>query len=187
MDAKRENKIFLSVLWTFLLSSLAFFFIYISAGGTALSPSVWFMFLLLDAGFVVFLFVPLHGRQKAGGRKAPRRQEWYPRDLGEIVEKRPGAVTEDPGMLRPGRAVGPVPLVPLLILLAVILLAAPFGRGEEAWSGREAGRLTAIYEEAAGMLAGLERTLGEAGSRAAELAVRRDITKSDDPARIGMI
>jgi PAS domain S-box-containing protein len=187
VDAKRENKIFLSVLWVFLVSALVFFFIYIAAGRIGLAPSVWFMFLLLDLGFIIFLFVPLPGRQKAGGRKAPRRQEWYPRDLGEIVEKRGDAVSEDPGMLRPGRAIGPVPLIPLLILLVVILLAAPFGSGEEAWDKRETGRLTSIYGEAAGMLAGLESKLGDVGAEAAELLGRWEITKSDDPARIEMI
>lgn len=187
MDAERENKIFLSVLWTFLISALVFFFIYISSGRIELPPSVWFALLLLDAGFIIFLFVPLPGRQKVGGRNLPRRKEWSPRDIGEIVEKREDVVSEDPGMLRPGRAIGLVPLLPLLILLLVIILAAPFGSGEEAWTARETGRLTSVYEEASEMLASLEHRLGEVGDKAGELLADWDITKSEDPARIAMI
>ena len=187
MDAERENKIFLSVLWAFLISALVFFFIYISAGRIELPPSAWFAFLLLDAGFIIFLFVPLPGRQKAGGRKKPRRKEWFPRDIGEIVEKREDVVSEDPGMLRPGRAIGLVPLLPLLILLFVIILAAPFGRGEETWTGRETEQLTAIYDEASDMFAGLEHRLGETGEKAGELLAEMDVSTSDDPERITMI
>lgn len=187
MDAERENKIFLSVLWTFLISALVFFFIYISAGRIELPPSVWFAFLLIDAGFIIFLFVPMPGRQRIGGRKKPRRQEWYPRDIGEIVERPEDAAADDPGMLRPGRTVNPVPLLPLLILLLVIILAAPFGRGEEAWTARETERLASIYGEASGTLAGLERRLGEAGDEAGALLARWDVSASDDPERIDMI
>ncbi|MCK4550101.1 MAG: hypothetical protein KAU49_08015, partial [Candidatus Krumholzibacteria bacterium] len=187
MDAERENKIFLSVLWTFLVSALVFFFIYISAGRIELPPSVWFAFLLLNAGFIIFLFVPLPGRQKVGGRKAPRRREWYPRDIGEFVEKREDVVSADPGMLRPGRAIGLVPLLPLLILLLVVILAAPFGSGEEAWTERETERLTSVYEEASEMLTSLERRLGEVGDKAGGLLAKWDITKSEDPARISII
>jgi PAS domain S-box-containing protein len=187
VDAERENKLFLSALWAFLISALVFFFIYISAGRIKLPPSVWFAFLLIDAGFIVFLFVPLPGRQKVGGRKRPRRKEWYPRDLGEIVERRDDESSDGPGMLRPGRAVGIVPLLPLLILLFVIILAAPFGSGEEAWIDRETERLTSIYGEASGTFAGLEHLLGEVGAEAAGLLARWDVSTAVDLERIDMI
>ena len=67
------------------------------------------------------------------------------------------------------------------------MLAAPFGRGEEAWMERESERLAGIYDEASEMLAGLESRLGEVGDQAGELLARWDVTKSDDPARITMI
>ncbi len=187
MDAERENKIFLSALWAFLISALVFFFIYISAGRIELPPSVWSAFLLIDAGFIIFLFVPLPGRQGIGGRKKPRRKEWYPQDLGDIVERPEDASSEGPGMLRPGRAVYLVPLLPLLILLFVIILAAPFGRGEETWEARETEKLTSIYDEASATFAGLEHRLGEVGDEAGALLARWDVSESDDPERIDII
>ncbi|MDD3641966.1 MAG: ATP-binding protein [Candidatus Krumholzibacteria bacterium] len=168
MGAETEKKVFLSVLWAFLVGAIVFFTAYISAGHVVLPAPVWVMLLLLDLGFIVFLFIPRAGRPPAGRTDLPGEPRWYPSRIEEIVE-RPGKETVPGGPRRPCRAVDPVPLVPLLLLLAVTVFAAPFGRSQERWSSSEARRLLEVYDEAAEQLAGIEDILRKTGDAVADL------------------
>ena len=109
MNIDREKKIFNTVLWAFLAGALIFYISMISTGRIILPVPVWLMFLLLDAGFIIFMFIPYPGRMPMG--KAPgsgTRKKWYPSSLSDIVER-----SEDEkkgshgGILEVGRAIGP--------------------------------------------------------------------------------
>jgi signal transduction histidine kinase/HAMP domain-containing protein len=157
----KEQKVFQSVLWIFLLGSLVFFVARLSAGKIYLPAPIWYMFLLLDVGFIVFIFVPHAGQGLAG---TPGRHEetiedhrWYPQDLGEIIEKRPDAkAVKREGVRPPFRPVPPVPLVPLVLLLASIVAAYRGGPSEQDWEAKEAARLRIVYGKAQNELARLE-------------------------------
>ena len=110
----KEQKIFQGVLWAFLVGSLIFFIARLSAGAIFLPLPIWCMFLLITAGFIIFIFVPHAGRGMPG---LPGRHEetiesykWYPRDLGEIVERRPNGTTPAREGVRPRRT--PCPRAP---------------------------------------------------------------------------
>jgi len=179
VGAETEKNLFLSVLWSYLVGAIAFFIVYISAGRIILPSPAWVMFLLLDIGFIAFLFIPGAGRSPAGRPDRRASSGWYPRRLEEIVERPATPAGPEPGPLRPGRAVEPVPLVPLLLLLAVTVLAAPFGRSPEQWGESEARRLAGVYDEAARQFAGIETVLRETGDAAVRVADIEEIMSAD--------
>lgn len=187
MGADTEKNVFLSVLWAFLIGAIAFFIVYISTGRIILPSPVWVMLLLLDVGFIVFLFVPRAGRESAGRDAEARQAKWYPRRLEEIVERPAQSDETDRGPLRPGRAVDPVPLVPLLLLLAVITLSMPFGRSPDKWSRSETGRLRDIYDEAARQFAGIEAILRETGDEVARIVSETGYGSADRYGRARLI
>ncbi len=170
MNIDREKRIFNTVLWAFLAGVLIFYILIISAGRIILPVPVWLMFLLLDAGFIIFIFIPYPGRMPIG--KAPgsgTRGKWYPSSLSDIVER-----SEDEkkgsraGILEVGRAIGPIPLLPLLLLIPVILLSMS-GRGDvEKWQKLERDKLLSIYTDAADRLADVERLAAETGRSVGE-------------------
>jgi PAS domain S-box-containing protein len=153
----KEHKIFLSTLWVFLLGSLILFVIRLSAGRIFLPAPIWYMLLLLDAGFILFIFLPRTGWGVPGvpGRheEAMREEAWYPQNLSEIVEGRgEGAPRRREGVRHPSRAVPPVPLIPLVLLLACIVLAYPRIPAEMSWQSSETSRLRVVYDKAEGEL-----------------------------------
>ena len=168
MGADTEKKIFLSVLWAFLCGAIVFFIVYISSGRIVLPPSLWLMLLLLDAGFIVFLFIPLPGRSPAGRAESEQTRRWYPRSLADIVDK-PAAGDGTAGLRRPTGAVAPVPLIPLVILLVVIGLATPLGRGRDSWQQAQTRRLLTIYDAGEERLAGIEAVMRRTADGVAEL------------------
>ena len=141
--------VFLAVLWSFLVSSIIFFTTYLSIGRIFLPVPVMVTFLLLDAGFIVFLFVPHPGRTAPGPpEKMGGVDRWYPQRLEEIIERKDKGESAGPAGLRAiVRTVAPVPLLPLLLLLLVILLAIPIKPSEEQWRGDETGRMTVTKRE----------------------------------------
>lgn len=186
MEQDKEQKIFHAVLWIFLIGSLAFFTFRLSSGRVYLLTPIWFMFLLLDAGFILFIFVPHAGSGVPGvpGRHAEtiREHSWYPRNLAEMVDGRPGgAGGRLEGVRPPSRAISPVPLVPLVLLLAVIALCYPRIPDEKAWQTRETERLRGVYAEARGELLDIE-TLATGLARRAEETVDWSRIASPAPA-----
>jgi signal transduction histidine kinase len=146
----KEQKIFLSILWTFLLGSLTFFVFRLSFARIVLPAPIWYMLLLLDAGFIIFTFIPHPGWGVPGvaGRheETIREHAWYPQNLSEIVEGRGDAVDERrEGVRPPSRAVPPVPLIPLVLLLICIALAYPHVPDLKNWQSKEAERLRSVY------------------------------------------
>lgn len=157
MHIQKETKIFQTVLWSFLAGTLIFFISYIAAGRISLQATVWLVLLFLDAGFVIFLFLPQPGRSPAGPSwKKEKKTGWYPRALADIVE-RGRTVDDDEGLPPPVKAIGPVPLLPLLLLLALIILAAPAQREPEKWKERETTRLLDLYYQAAARIKNVEK------------------------------
>ncbi len=174
MQYSREQKIFLATLWVFLVCSLVFFTVRLSSGELFLPLTVWYLFLFLDAGFVVFLFVPHAGRAVPGvpGRyeETLRGHRWYPATLPEIVDGRADAPPPAGGVLPPPRAIPLVPLVPLLLLLACVVLAYPAVPDESVWRGRETARLEGIYARSRAEISAIEaRALATAEGIAARL------------------
>ncbi len=169
----KEQRIFQGVLWAFLLGSLIFFIARLSSGRLFLPATVWWMFLLLDAGFIVFTFIPHAGRGLPGvpGRheETIEKHRWYPRHLAEIIDGRGGEKPARPegGVYPPSRAVPPVPLAPLVLLGACLVLAYPGAPAEKEWRVQEAVRLRGAYEDAARELARLEGIAVNLGSAAA--------------------
>jgi PAS domain S-box-containing protein len=162
----KEQKIFLAVLWCFLVGSIIFFTAYLSIGRIFLPLPVIVTFLLLDVGFIVFIFIPHPGRTAPGPpEKMDRTDRWYPQKLEEIIERTDKPELPPSGGLRAiVRTIAPIPLLPLLLLVLVILLAIPVKPSEEKWRGDETGRLTVLYQHAESEMLRLEslgRTLGE--------------------------
>ena len=174
MQYSREQKIFLATLWVFLVFSLVYFIVRLSSDKLFLPLTGWYLFLFLDAGFVVFLFVPHAGRAVPGipGRyeETLRGHRWYPATLPEIVDGRADAPPPASGVLPPPRAIPFVPLVPLLLLLVCIVLAYPDVPDESVWSARETARLEGIYARSRGEISAIEaRALATAEETAARL------------------
>ncbi len=169
MQHDREHKIFLALLWVFLLCSLIYFTVSLSSGSLFLPLTVWYLLLFLSAGFVVFLFLPHAGRSVPGvpGRyeETLRAHRWYPSTLPEIVDGRSGGPPPSNGVLPPPRAIPFVPLVPLLLLAVCVLLAYPGGPDESVWRTRETARLEGVYDRARSEIVAVE-------GRALELAER---------------
>ena len=173
MRQDKEQRIFQGVLWAFLLGSLIFFIARLSSGRLFLPATIWYMFLLLDVGFVIFTFIPHAGRGVPGvpGRheETIEKHRWYPRHLAEIVDGRGVEKPARPegGVYPPSRAVPPVPLAPLVLLGACLVLAYPGAPAEKEWREQEAVRLRGVYDDAARELARLEGLAVNLGSAAA--------------------
>ena len=187
VDVAKEKKLFAGVLWLFLTGALVFYIVWISAGRAAVPAPVWLMLLLLDVAAVVLLFVPMPGRQAYGMRRAERRRGWFPRSIGEIVERPGDAVDDIRGRRRrPGFPVEPVPLIPLLILLVVIILTMPVTGDEEAWREEQGEQLADIYEEAELSLHRLEAHLATVAGQVQRLAPGRFPAPGDLAGRAGL-
>jgi PAS domain S-box-containing protein len=173
----KEQKLFSSIVWILLLGTLTFFALRLSSGAVSLPLPIWYMLLFLDGGAVVFLFMPQVGRGVPGvpGRheEAVRREEWYPQTLAEMVDGRGERVERAGGVLPPARAIPPVPLVPLVLLFAVLALAYPHTLREDRWLADETERLRTVYKKASGELLDLEGIVSDLGSRVSS-AVRWD-------------
>ena len=173
MRQDKEHRIFQAVLWAFLLGSLTFFIARLSYGRLFLPATIWYMFLFLDLGFIVFTFVPHAGFGVPGvpGRheETIAKHRWYPRRLAEIIDGREGGTPARPegGVYPPPRAVAPVPLVPLVLLAACLVLTYPGVSAEKEWRAREASRLRSVYDDAARELARLESVAVNLGETAA--------------------
>lgn len=171
MQQDQEQKLFSSVLWIFLIGALAFFLLRLSSGAMSLPAPIWYMLLFLDAGAVIFIFVPHAGRGVPGvpGRheEAVEKHRWYPQSISEFVDGRSEKVGAGEGMLPPSRAIPPVPLVPLLLLLVVIVLAYPRAPREGRWRAEETARLRTVYAKAQDELLGLVGLVSNTGTREA--------------------
>lgn len=170
MQISREKKIFFGALWLYLLGALIFFITLISLDRIYLPRQVWLMFLLLTAGFLIFIFIPMPGKSVPG--KAAVGRGWYPRTLSQILE---GEAIDPEGLRPPVKTVQPVPLLPLLLLLGAVLLAAPSSVSEEEWYVEQTGELTGIYERVEEDINRLERIVEDLGAAAVELAEGRSL------------
>ncbi len=189
MSIEKERKIFQGVLWTFLASTIIFYTFWLSSGRASLPAPLWLMLLILVCGFIVFTFVPDPGREKAGppeGRKSGRG--WYPRTLADIVEraKEPGGAGQG-GLYQPGSAVAPVPLVPLLLLLAMVIISTPRHPARDDWMAGESARLMEVYDKGTARLAGIERIASEITIAATDMLENIDLEAIDANARTGLI
>ncbi len=189
MSIEKERKIFQTVLWTFLVAAILFFTFWISAGNARVPAPLWLMLLILVCGFIVFTFIPSPGREKAGppgGKKTGRR--WYPRTLADIVEKTKEPVNPPAGeLLKPGRVVAPVPLIPLLIMLFLVILSAPRGHGGKEWTAGESARLLGVYEKAATRLVWIEQAASGISLSTMKMVENTDIGGLDADARAALI
>ncbi|HSG29538.1 MAG TPA: hypothetical protein VLA34_13745, partial [Candidatus Krumholzibacterium sp.] len=165
MNTDKERKFFKTGLWIFLSGTVLFYIGWISAGRIDLPSPVWLMLLLLDLGFIFFLFVPMPGRHERGpGGRSVRRIGWYPQTLSEIVEvPEEGRAGTRSGMLEPGTVIRPVPLISLILLIPVILMSVPFGGDPADRGDEEIARLAEIYSEARAELKKVERLALDAG------------------------
>lgn len=189
----KEQRIFQGVLWAFLLGSLIFLIARLSFGRLMLPATVWYMLLLLDVGFIVFIFVPHAGRGVPGvpGRheETVEKHRWYPRHLAEVIEGRGGEKPARPegGVYPPSRAIPPVPLVPLVLLGLCLAMAYPGEPAEKAWREKEAVRLRSVYDDAARELARLERLAVNLGSAASARVDWSAVARGDDADRSALI
>jgi hypothetical protein len=170
VQISREKKIFFGALWLYLIGALISFITFISLDRIYLPRQVWLMFLLLTAGFLVFIFIPIPGKSVPG--KAVIGKGWYPRTLSQILE---GDAWGPEGLRPPVKTIPPVPLLPLLLLLGTVLLAAPPSVSELDWYDEQTEELTEIYERAEQDVGRLERLVEELGADAAALSEGRSL------------
>ncbi len=163
-----EKKVFFSVLWLYLAGALIFFISLPSIGLATLPRPIWLMLLLLDAGFILFMFIPLPGRVGSGMRAM--RAGWYPQTLEQIMV---GEGEGKEGLRPPVQAISPVPLVPLILLFAVILLYMPQTATEEEWRLDQADKLKRIYEQSSEDVLEFESLTMELGEKTAGLVSSR--------------
>ena len=151
MREDKERAIFLTALWIYVGSSIFFFILLITKGILSLPVPIILMLTLLDAGFIVFLFIPPPGRGVTIPPHVPPEKfeypKWYPTNIAEIVEGSVSPPKVD-GVKSPVRAVNPVPVVVLAILFAVALMFYPSKDDREQWQRREIDRLEEIYRGA---------------------------------------
>ena len=168
-----EKKIFFSVLWLYLAGALIFFISMPSIGLVALPKPIWLMLLLLTAGFLLFMFIPLPGRMGSGMRAI--RTGWYPRTFEQIMD---GEGEGKEGLRPPVQTISPVPLVPLILLFVVILFYTPQTSTEDEWHRDQAEKLTRVYKQSAEDVLKLESLTIELGEKTAELVSSRPGWKS---------
>lgn len=178
MRRNREQEIFFTLLWVFLFGSLIFFIYFLSIDRIFLPTPVWLTFLLLDIGFIIFLFVPQSGRRAAGPGGRGSEKQWYPQSLADIVERVPDTETRyTKGLRAVVSAIEPVPLIPLMLLLVLILLAAPITLAEREWNVSETERLQGTFERAEQELTRIERLVSDLGARTSELVGNADLER----------
>lgn len=186
MRGNREQKIFYTGLWIFLVGSLLFFISFLSLNRFVLPTSLWVMFLLLDVGFIIFIFIPQPGRTAPGPPAADARKErWYPRNLAEIVERRDDY--DEEGMRAPVRTVSPVPLIPLVLLLALLFLSVPDHPEEDKWRQGESKKLGAVYRKASSRVTELEAVGREVGAGVSRVIGSQDLDRLHGSARAAFI
>ncbi len=185
MNIEKEKKVFYSILWLFLMGSLIFFIVFLSLGRIFLPKPVWVMLLLLNVGFIIFIFIP-HPRGISPGRHGDEDLVGqYPRTLADIMGSQEGG--EGGEELRPPvKAIPPVPLVPLFLLFVIVLLAAPVQPDKEEWWEGEVDRMTEIYRKAKGEVERLESLIGVLGEGVREIVEPLDLgaMASDTRARV---
>jgi signal transduction histidine kinase len=163
-----EKKVFFGVLWFYLAGALVFFISLPSIGLVVLPRPVWLMFLLLTAGFILFMFIPLPGRMGAGMRAV--RSGWYPRTIEQIMI---GDGEGKDGIRPPLKAIAPVPLAPLVLLLVVVLLYGPQTMTEDEWRAGQTERLSSVYRQSSEEVRRLELLACRLGESSAELVSSR--------------
>lgn len=181
-----EQKVFYVSLWIFLVGAILFFISFLSLNRLVPPAPIWLMLLLLDAGFIVFIFIPRPGRDVSAPPGASTvRDRWYPRTLADIVER--GDDEREEGILEPVHPISPVPLIPLVLLLGLLILAAPHTPDEEEWLADESVKLEAVYRKAEARIGDLERAGREAGGGAARIIGARGIGGMDAASRAVLI
>lgn len=190
MDFDREQKIFYITLTVFLIGVIAFFVSFLSLGYSELPPPVWLTLILLDAGFIIFIILPPPGRALVGSSGRHRREKrWYPRTLADIVVPESGDIKERArGKIRAtGRAIEPVLVIALALIMGLLLILSPSGLDKEKWEKEEARRLEKIYAKAGERLTDIEGILVETGLRTKRMIEGRDAWNLRAAARAELI
>ncbi len=144
------------------------------------------MFLLLDVGFIIFIFIPQPGVTAPGPPAAAAvRERWYPRNLAEIVGKKDDGGEE---LIRaPARAIPAVPLIPLVLLFALLFLSAPDHPEEDTWREGEGEKLDAVYRKASYRITELETVGREVGAGVSSIIGSQDLDRLHGSARAAFI
>jgi len=162
----KERAIFITALWIYIGCSIFFFILLIAKGILTLPGPLVLMLILLDVGFLVFLFIPPPGKGVTIPPHVPPEKfeypRWYPTNIAEIVEGSAKPPRVD-GVKSPVRAVAPVPVVVLILLLAIAVVFYPSKDNKEKWQKEELGKLTEIYRNAEKEFESIESILDEAG------------------------
>ncbi len=186
MRGNREQKIYYTGLWIFLVGTLLFFISFLSLNRFVLPTSIWVMFLLLDVGFIIFIFIPQPGGTAPGPPAAAAEKErWYPRRLAEIVGRKNDGGEER--IRAPVRAISPVPLIPLVLLLALLFLSAPDHPKEDTWRRGEGEKLDAVYRKASNRITELEAVGREVGADVSRVIGSQDFDGLRGSARAAFI
>ncbi|MBD3179105.1 MAG: hypothetical protein GF417_05650, partial [Candidatus Latescibacteria bacterium] len=171
MDYRKEKKIFFLLLFIFIAGSLVFFVSFLALGHTELSSPLWLMFILLDAGFIAFMLVPSQGRIIVRGRNGPvRERRWYPGTLEGIVSSGDREEVGEGGIRTPSRAIDPVLVAALLLILGIVIALNPFKLERSEWRAEETERLKGIYESAENKLLEIEGVMAETAENAGRMA-----------------
>lgn len=162
MQKSKEQNAFSAAQWAFLVCGIAFFSAWLSQGHIFIPLWLFYLLLILGAGFVVFIFVPYPGRGVPGkpGRyeESLEQHRWYPETLPEIVDGRGESPDLPKGaVLPPPRPVPPVPLFPLLLLLCCVAASYPRIPDRAVWREREVAELKSVYRRAEGELKAIEK------------------------------
>ena len=173
MDEDRERRIFLTILWVYLIGSLLFFTLMVSIGKLFIPTPLWYMYLFLTVGFILFVFIPPPGKGEPRPSHLPphlfKESRWYPKRIADIVERNEAELRDSEGVRPPVSAVSPVPVVALLVLLAVIVIARPVRIDPHRWRKEETARLTRVYREAVKEMDAIENQLSRAGKEAKQI------------------
>ena len=180
MDYRKEKKIFFSLLFAFIAGSLIFFVSFLALGNTRMSSPVWLMFLLIDAGFIAFVLLPSQGRMIVREREGPvRERRWYPRTLEGIVSSEGAEEGERGGIRSPARAIDPVLIAALLLIMGIVIALYPSEPDREEWKKQETLRLEKVYDAAEKNLLDIERVMTGTAEIARELAEQAGLAEID--------
>lgn len=171
MDYGKEQKIFFSLLFIFIAGSLIFFVTFLTLGNNQLSAPVWLMFILVDGGFIAFILLPPQGRMILRRKGRPvRERRWYPRTLDGIVSSGENDHRAGGGVRSPARAVDPVLIIALLLIMGIAAVMYPSDYQRDEWKVEETERLRNIYEIAEGKLLDIEQVMIGTAEAAREMA-----------------
>ncbi|MFO7916145.1 MAG: ATP-binding protein [Candidatus Krumholzibacteriales bacterium] len=160
MDYSKEQKIFFSLLFIFIAGSLIFFVAFLALGNNQLSSPVWLMFILVDGGFIAFILLPSQGRMILRGKGKPvKERRWYPRTLEGIVSSGEDDRQAEGVIRSPARAVDPVLIITLLLIMGIAAVMYPSDYRREEWKAEETERLRNIYDMAESKLLDIEQVM----------------------------